>query len=141
MSSNWLKINPDKTEVLHIAPKECPWSERFWPIELGAPLTPVPTVKSLEIKVDSGLSMGQQVSAVCGVYTGLLRRLRKLAPLLTSNTLYTVETALILSRLDYGNVLYIGLQGGMLDRLQVVMNNAAQLLFKLACDGRMRSPC
>ena len=68
---------------------------------------------------------------MCGMCIGILRRLRKLVPLLTPATLRTVVTAFILSRLDHGNGLYIGLQEGMLDHLQTTMNDAAQLLYNL----------
>lgn len=42
----------------------------------------------------------------------------------------TVVTALILSRLDYGNAVYIGLPDKLLGKLQVVMNDAARLIHK-----------
>lgn len=38
---------------------------------------------------------------------------------------------MILSCLDYGNSLYIGLPDYLLSKLQVVMNDAAKLIFKL----------
>ena len=131
MTSNWLKTNPDKTEVLAISTKGCPWSDRFWPTELGTAPAPVKVVKSLGIKVDADLSMKQQVVLVCGSCIGILRQLRKLVPLLMPSTLRTMVTAQILNRLDYGNVLYIGLPTFLLDKLQIVMNDAARLLFGL----------
>lgn len=87
-------------------------------------------VKSLGTKIDAKLSMAQQVSAVVGTCIGLLRQLRKLSPLLTFATLRRAVSALILSRLDYGNSLYSGISQQLLARLQVVMNDTARLIFK-----------
>lgn len=75
--------------------------------------------------------MSHQVATVVRTCVGMLRLLRKLAPLLSFTALCTVVSALIISRLDYGNALYVGLPDKLLNRLQVVMNNAARFVFGL----------
>lgn len=131
MTANSLKINLDKTEVLAITTIVNPWSDLFWPHELGSYPEPATTVKSLGIKIDAKLSMSPQIATVVGTCIGILRQLRKLAPLLSFSTLRRVVSALILSRLDYGNSLYIGLPATLLSRLQIIMNDAARLIFKV----------
>lgn len=68
--------------------------------------------------------MSHQVATVVRTCVGMLRLLRKLAPLLSFTALCTVVSALIISRLDYGNAWYVGLPDKLLNRLQVVMNDA-----------------
>lgn len=109
MTLNSLKVNPDKTGVLAIATGANPWSSLFWPLELGTTPIPVPAVKSLGIRLDSMLVIDEHVAAVVGSCVGVMRQLRKLVPLPSFATMRTVVSALIRSRLDYGNAVYIGL--------------------------------
>ena len=71
--------------------------------------------------------MSSQVSLVCNTCIGL-RRLQKLVPLLSFNTLRTAVSATVLSRLYYGNAVYLGLPLALRHKLQVVMNNTAHLI-------------
>ncbi|XP_078499183.1 uncharacterized protein LOC144754819 [Lissotriton helveticus] len=57
MSANYLKINPDKTEVLAVTNDANPWNCLFWPPELGKYPEPATAVKSLGIKIDSKLTL------------------------------------------------------------------------------------
>ena len=68
-------------------------------------------------------------------FVGLLRRLRRLAPLLSFDTLWTAVSATILSRLDYGNSVYLELPSCLLDKLQVFHNDEERLLFKVPCSS------
>ena len=123
MSKNYLKINPDNTEVMAVPTKGSPWSNLYWPPDLGTPPTILAgSVKSLGTRLDNCLSMSQQVVVVCGACTGTLRKLWRLAPLLTASTLRTVVSVTVLSRLDYGNALYLGLPNQLTGRLQVTLN-------------------
>ena len=65
MNENFLKLNPEKTELLVVGSRENIWSDAFWPIEMGPTICPVPVVKSLGHWVDVDLSMRKQVSSVC----------------------------------------------------------------------------
>lgn len=89
------------------------------------------TVKNLGIKMDSTLSMRSQVQSVAGSCFGLLRMLRKCLPLLPLDHRKTVVQALIISRLDYVNVLYLGLPEYLLNYLRVVQNAAARAVLLL----------
>lgn len=58
----------------------------------------------------------------------MLKKLRKFLPLLPNEAREMVTRALILSRLDYSNALYIGLPAYLMMKLQVVQNAAARTL-------------
>lgn len=136
MTDNSLKVNPDKTEVLAITTGSNLWTDHIWPQELGDTPSPAPVVKSLGIKIDDKLTLTNQVATVIGTCVGLQRKLRKLSPLLSFSIMRTVVTTLIMLRLDYGNALYIGLPEKLLGKLQVAMNDAARLIFKLPRHAR-----
>lgn len=57
--------------------------------------------------------------------------IRKIHPFIPLDLLKTVVTALALSRLDYGNALYVGLQPQFLLRLQRMQNAAARLILDI----------
>lgn len=59
---------------------------------------------------------------------GILKMLRKIIPLLPFRARRLMVQALILSRLDYANVLYLGAPCSTIKRLQTVQNCAARLL-------------
>ena len=108
MSHNSIKLNPDKTELVVINAHINPWSDLYWPAELGTSPVLALAAKSLGITLDVHLSMTQQVSLVCRTCVGLFRRPRKLVPLFSFDTLQTAISATIMSRLDYGNTLNFG---------------------------------
>ena len=57
MNSNFLKLNPEKTELLVVKASKNPWSDLYWPAEMGPSPSPVPAVKSLGLVIDTSLSM------------------------------------------------------------------------------------
>lgn len=61
----------------------------------------------------------------------ILKSLKKFFPLLPQSAKETATRALILSRVDYANGLYVGLPDYMLKKLQVVQNAAARLVFSV----------
>lgn len=92
-------------------------------------------IQTLEIGViltrvcrQTNLSFKDHIGKVISSCFLILRILRKIKFLLPEDSLKTVVTALILSRLDYCNSLYINLQKGQLARLQTVQNAAARLV-------------
>ena len=62
--------------------------------------------------------------------------LQRLVPLLSPSVLHSVVTAMVISRLDYGNSAYLGLSNSVLSKLQVVMNDAAWLFMGLPRSAR-----
>ena len=59
-----------------------------------------------------------------------MRDLRHLRPILDHTTARSIATALIHSKLDYCNSLFLNLPANQLDRLQLVLNSAARAVTK-----------
>jgi len=60
-----------------------------------------------------------------------LRHLRSIRHLVSATVFQSLVTALVLSRLDYGNGTLIGLPIHLIRRLRSVQNAAARLIFRL----------
>ena len=97
MKDNCLKLNTDKTKVL-IFGNSCnsPWTDAWWPSELGPTPTPTNHARNLGIILYCKLSMEKQINSVSSAFFLTLHMLSKV-PL---NTRRTVTQALITSRLD-----------------------------------------
>ena len=83
---------------------------------------------SLGVLLDSSLSLDAQVSVVSRSAFTQLKLVHQLHLFLEMLGLATVTHALVTSRLDYCNTLYVGLPLKMVRKLQLVKNSAAKLL-------------
>uniref|UniRef100_A0A803TII9 Reverse transcriptase domain-containing protein n=1 Tax=Anolis carolinensis TaxID=28377 RepID=A0A803TII9_ANOCA len=127
MRRNKLKINPDKTEVLLVDRK--PERGIGWqPVLDGVTLPLKPQVRSLGVLLDSSLTLEAQTSAVSGRAFAQLRLVRQLRPYLAKADLAGVVHALVTSRLDYCNALYVGLPLKTARKFQLVQRAAARML-------------
>lgn len=128
---NELKCNSDKSEIIFFG---CPpnnlW-QSWWPHDMHPPANAVLSVKNLGVKLDNSLNIKLQVQTVAGQCFGLLKMLKQFLPLLQIPHRKTVVQAMIGSRLDYVNILYLGLPEYLLSRLQVVQNSAARAILCL----------
>jgi hypothetical protein len=132
MSSNKLKLNGDKTELLvsgtkHFLGKLC--SPPSLSID-GSSVTPATCVRDLGVLVDPTLSMHAQISSVCSAANYELKKLSTVRNFLTVPVIVQLVSSLVLSRIDYCNVLYAGLPDTEISRLQNVQNNAARMIFR-----------
>lgn len=116
-----------------------PWNSNFWPSTLGNPPLPVSAAKSLGIVVSNDLSMKAQISSVVSAGFYQLRRIKKISRFLSQEALTLVILALVISRLDYANSLYVGIPAYQLKCLQLVQNQAARLIFNQPKWHRVRS--
>ncbi|KAF7252366.1 hypothetical protein EYD10_01731 [Varanus komodoensis] len=89
---------------------------------------PEDKVRSLGVLLDPELSLEAQVTAVARNAFLQLRLINQLRPYLEYDCLATVTHALVTSRLDFCNALYVGLPLKMVRTLQLVQNRAARLL-------------
>ncbi|KAF7237429.1 Motile sperm domain-containing protein 1 [Varanus komodoensis] len=85
-------------------------------------------VCSLGVLLDPELSLEAQVTAVARSAFFQLRLIHQLRPYLENDCLATVTHALVTSRLDFCNALYVGLPLKTVWILQMVQNRAARLL-------------
>uniref|UniRef100_A0A803T8P4 Reverse transcriptase domain-containing protein n=1 Tax=Anolis carolinensis TaxID=28377 RepID=A0A803T8P4_ANOCA len=127
MRVNKLKLNPDKTEVLQVSRA----ADRGigWQPALDRVALPLKTqVRSLGVLLDSALTLDAQVSAMAGRAFTQLKLVRQLRPYLVKSDLVMVVHALVTSRLDYCNALYVGLPLKTVRKLQLVQRSAARLI-------------
>ncbi|KAF7246415.1 Serine/threonine-protein kinase RIO3 [Varanus komodoensis] len=127
MRANKLKLNPDKTEVLLVGGSGFREGELNLVLNRVA-LPPRDKVRSLGVLLDPELSLEAQVTAAARSAFLQLRLIHQLRPYLECDCLATVTHALVTSRLDFCNALYVGLPLKMVRTLQLVQNRAARLL-------------
>ena len=73
----------------------------------------------------SDLSMTDQLAAVVRSCYYNIRQLRAIRSSLTRDALRDAAYALVLSRLDYCNALYVNMPDSMMQQLQMLINTAA----------------
>ncbi|XP_061474960.1 small ribosomal subunit protein uS7 isoform X1 [Rhineura floridana] len=124
MGANRLKLNPDKTETLLVSAFSAQMVD-VHPVLDGVTLPLKEQVRSLGVLFDPSLSLEAQVARNAFYHLQLVAQLR---PYLDSDDLASVVHALVTSRLDYCNALYVGLPLKTVRKLQLVQNAAARLL-------------
>ena len=137
MSEHWLKCNEAKTEFLLLGKSSALDKMVFQPaVDFGGvEISPVEFTgsagKTLGVFLDSNLSMERQINSVkrqCGM---LLKNLWQVNRCLDKSTKILLVKQLIISRLDYCNVLYYGLPKKLLDSLQRVLNSCVRFVYGL----------
>lgn len=128
MSLNFLKINNNKTEIL-VMGTTTSVKKMDLSIDIdGVHVKPSSTVRNLGVLFDSTLSFASHISSVVKNSFFHLRNIARLRPSLTLGDAEILTHALITSRLDYCNALFLGLPKKLIARLQYVQNSAARVL-------------
>lgn len=87
-------------------------------------------VRLLGAWLDSELNMRHHVKMKSKAASLNLQRLKKIRPFLTERAAKTLVVSLVLSHLDYGNALLMGLPEKTIEPLQKVQNMAAKMILK-----------
>ena len=130
MSANKLKLNPEKNEFILIGSK----NNRkqllpHFPINiLGNQVSPAQSVRNLRVVFISSFSFSDHVSQVINSTRDHARDLYRICPLLDLNTSVLLANALVCSRLDYCNSLFLSLTDFELRRLQLVQNSLCRVV-------------
>jgi hypothetical protein len=132
MSSNFLSLNPSKTEFLIIGLRQQLAKLNHPTISLpnSVTLCPVKSARNLGVIFDSTLSYSEHISAISKSCFNHIRDLRRLRSSIDQTTACTIVTALIHSKLDYCNSLLLNLPASSTNRLQFVLNSAARAVTK-----------
>ena len=130
MFINKLKLNPDKTEFNLIGSK----NNRkqlilHFPINiLGNQVSPAQSVKNLKVVHDSNFTFSDHLSQVIKSTRVHVTDLYRLRPLLDLKTSVILADALVSSRLDYCNSLFLLLTDFELRKLQLVQNSLCRVV-------------
>ena len=129
MTSNKLKLNDDKTEVLQVSSAwQKPKSDSL-KLTIGTHSVSSSTnIKNLGALFDAHLKMDSQVKATCRNAFCHLRNIGNIRRYLTVGATKHVTHAFISSRLDQNNSLLYGLPKSQIQKLQRVQNSAARII-------------
>jgi exonuclease III len=137
MVQHWLKCNESKTEFVLLGKSSSLEKLVFDPeIRFGdTVLQPMEcrgkTGKTLGILLDEHLTLERQVNNVkkqCGLQ---LKNLWQLNKCLDSSTRILLVKQLVISKIDYCNILYFGLPKRILNNLQKVLNSCVRFIYNL----------
>ena len=130
MNKYFLQLNASKTQIILFGPPDIlnkvPIGGIF--ICQGITIRFVSTVKNLGTKMDSSLSMSNQVLSLKKTCFFTLRKIRKIRFLLSRDHLKTIVNSLVVSCLDYCNALYYGIGQKLQLQLQQIQNAASKLV-------------
>ena len=87
-------------------------------------------VENLGIMFDSDLSFSCQVYKCVSSAFLTIKNISKVCSFLTKKEKSILACSLVLSKLDYCNALYYGINSSLLNKLQYVQNCAARLVYK-----------
>lgn len=129
MDENRLKINPDKTEFIIFGSKKqldkCITKE----INIcGKIIKLLESIKYLGANLDKHLTMKEFVINKCKKAMSNLQRIKLIRKFLDVDSTKTLVQGLVVSHLDYANVLLAGLPKCLMKKLQLIQNYAAKII-------------
>ena len=131
MDSNKLKLNDEKTEFTVLKNKhqikdhiDCKMTINDIEIES------TPNLRNLGIMFDEDLSLSYHINSIFKSATFHLSRISSIRKFLTTDVTKTLVVNFILFRLDNCNSLFCSLSNEYIDKLQILQNHAARLIFR-----------
>ena len=133
LTSNRVQLNISKSTLLYASTtRQAALIESTSPLQVGSsPVYPSQEACNLGVVIDSHLSLAVHVQRTCRDVLFQLSRIRKIRRFLDLSSAKCIVNALVLSRIDYCNSLYVGLPDELLKRLQHEQNSAARMIFNL----------
>ena len=129
MTANKLKLNPEKTEFIVISNSRNFAKVAVDQLQLNnAQVKRVDCVRNLGVTMDSTLTMKEHVAKLCQTCYYYISWVKRIRHILNQHTAKLIIQALVLSRLDYCNVLFLGMPDNIIKKLQRVMNTAARVI-------------
>ena len=131
MSANFLDLNPSKTEfIVFGTPQQLQkLSDPVLKLSSDVIIKPATSVRNLGVILDKNLTFHDHISMISQSCFYHIRDLRRIRPFLDSQTAATIGTALVQSKLDYCNSLFLNLPACEINRLQFIQNSLARAVF------------
>ena len=130
LTASFLQLNPSKTEVLVLSPRDKQASLHSLDLFPGSdPLPVTPSARNLGVYFDSRLNFDEHVDRVVKSCKGTLVNLWRVGNKLSRKLRTTLVSSLVHSQMDFCNSLLAGITKKNLDRLQKVQNASARFIF------------
>ena len=132
MNLNHLKMNDAKTEVILIGTtSSLKTMNNLQTFHVGnEDIVLTDSARNLGVTIDKSLKLDSHVHNIIRICYHHLRRISKIRQYITEEAAATLARSLVLSRLDYANAILIGLPETLLNKLQLVQNNAARMIYR-----------
>lgn len=128
MSSNYLKLNDEKTEVLHFKSRFAKGDQIQHITAAGAQVDVVSSARDLGVILDSHMTMLPQINNTCRSAWLAIKKISSIRRYLDQRTTERLVHAFVTSRLDQCNSILFGLPSRDISKLQRVQNSAARLI-------------
>ena len=129
MNSHFLKINPDKTEILLFSPENFKDSHTINGAFIADKCIRFSSVaRNLGFNLDRFLNMNFQVNEVVSLGYKMLADVGRIRKFLSCAQTELLIHAVVHSRIDYCNVLLIGINKNEINKLQRLQNTAARMI-------------
>ena len=136
MNEHFLKINPDKTEIILFTPYSKVNTINGVILSNGDCVRFSSSARNLGFYFDSHMTLEPHINNLVSHCYKLLKDVRIVRNLLTKDETEQLVHAIISSRLDYCNSLFFGLNKSEINKLQKVQNAAARLVLeRRKCDS------
>ena len=127
MATNFMKLNDGKTEVMVFGAANKIRPQVNVNIR-DQDIQPSKSVRNLGVVYDPGLLMDKHITMVSRAANMHIRNIGSIRRYLSPEAAKVLVHSLVISRLDYGNVLLYGLPQTQLSRLQRIQNKAARVI-------------
>ena len=129
MKANQIKLNSSKTEVIWFSTCRSRCKLPTQPVRvLNDHIISSDAIKNLGVYFDKDLSMKTHINKLLQMSFALLRKIRNIKNYLNQESLKTLVSALILSRITYGNIVHMGLPKLQTQKIQSIINTTARLI-------------
>ena len=129
LSSNYLKLNEDKTEFIIVGSRQQRAKVHIDHLKVGSiTIKPSDQVRNLGVIFDSSLTMEQHITSVSRAACISIRNLGRIRKHVNRHVAELLVHAFVTTRLDMCNSILIGLSQHQLHRLQRLQNMAARLV-------------